>query len=185
MKEPRKKGLASHLDPESCATSREVGGEALTGAHPGQPSSSEITLIGVPTSFPEGEGHRQGGVQREPSGHAAESETLCTWGHSLRENRETPGTPPTGTGGGRREKAVWPYVPHVRSWGVGRSHSTDDAGEQGRPAGDGGVCRGKGIEQGDGPVRRPRPGHSAGTGGSLRRRDHGSLALPASTSDPS
>jgi hypothetical protein len=42
MKEPHKKGLANHLDPESCAGSGNAAGEALTGAHTGQPLSSEI-----------------------------------------------------------------------------------------------------------------------------------------------
>jgi hypothetical protein len=48
MKEPHKKGLANHLDPESCAGGRKVVGEALTGAHTGQPLSSEITLEPIP-----------------------------------------------------------------------------------------------------------------------------------------
>jgi hypothetical protein len=43
MKEPHKKGPAIHLDPESCAGDRKVASEALTGAHAGQPLSSEIT----------------------------------------------------------------------------------------------------------------------------------------------
>ena len=54
MQEPHKKGLANHLDPESCAGDREVAGEALTGAHAGQPLSSEITLSGVPTEHGDG-----------------------------------------------------------------------------------------------------------------------------------
>ena len=43
MKQPYKKGVASHLGPESCAGARKDIGEALTGGHAGQPSSSEIT----------------------------------------------------------------------------------------------------------------------------------------------
>ncbi len=54
MQEPRKKGLANQFDPESCAGDREVAGDALTGAHVGQPLSSEITSIGVPTLYGEG-----------------------------------------------------------------------------------------------------------------------------------
>ena len=46
MKEPYKKGVANHLDPESCAEAGNRVGEALTGAHAGQPSSSEITSPG-------------------------------------------------------------------------------------------------------------------------------------------
>ena len=41
MKEPYKKGIANHLDPESCADAGNRVGEALTGAHAGQPSSSD------------------------------------------------------------------------------------------------------------------------------------------------
>jgi hypothetical protein len=38
-------GVANHTDPESCATYREVCGEALTGERAGQPLSHEIVLI--------------------------------------------------------------------------------------------------------------------------------------------
>ena len=46
MKESHGKDLASHPDPESCAGGRKVAGEALTGAHAGQPSSREIIKSG-------------------------------------------------------------------------------------------------------------------------------------------
>jgi hypothetical protein len=42
MKESYRKGEADHPVPESCAGSREVTGEALTGESAGQPLSSEI-----------------------------------------------------------------------------------------------------------------------------------------------
>src|SRR6516164_7837439 len=105
MQEPYQKGLATHLDPASCAGSRKATGEALTGAHAGQPLSSEITSIGVPTPCYEGEGNTFGGAKREPLGDAAESETLGMRGNSVRENRETPGTPAADGGAGRPEKA--------------------------------------------------------------------------------
>ena len=57
MKEPHRKGVANHPDPESCAGHGNMTGEALTRAHAGQPLSSEITFIGVPTLCCEGEGH--------------------------------------------------------------------------------------------------------------------------------
>jgi hypothetical protein len=38
MKESHRKDPASHPDPESCVEGREATGEALTGAHAGQPS---------------------------------------------------------------------------------------------------------------------------------------------------
>jgi hypothetical protein len=49
MKEPHKKGVANRLGLESCAEGRKASGEALTGENAGQPLSSEITSIGVPT----------------------------------------------------------------------------------------------------------------------------------------
>jgi|HubBroStandDraft_1064217.scaffolds.fasta_scaffold75711_2 RNA-directed DNA polymerase len=118
MQVPHKKGLANRLDPESCAGGREVAGEALTGAHTGQPLSSEITLIGVPTQCCEGEGHMQDGARREPSGNAAESQTLSMCGNSLRGNRETPMPPLTVGGEGRPEKA---YCQASGMYGVGES----------------------------------------------------------------
>ena len=54
MKESYGKDPASHPDPESCVGGREDAGEALTGAHAGQPLTSEITLTGVPTPYDEG-----------------------------------------------------------------------------------------------------------------------------------
>jgi hypothetical protein len=93
MKEPHKKGLANHLGPESCADDRKVVGEALTGEDAGQPLSSEITSIGVPTSCYEGEGHTKGDAIRKSLFDAAESETLSMRGSSMRENRETPEAP--------------------------------------------------------------------------------------------
>jgi hypothetical protein len=43
MKEPYRKGVATHPDPESCAFLGNFKGDALTGAHTGGLSSSEIT----------------------------------------------------------------------------------------------------------------------------------------------
>ena len=107
MKEPYKKGIANRLDPESCAKAGNRLGEALTGAHVGQPSSSEITSPGVPTLYGEGEGHTRGDVTREPPGDATESETLGMRGNSLHGNRETPkvsAVPNTPTGDGAAER---------------------------------------------------------------------------------
>src|SRR2546425_313909 len=63
MKEPYRYDLASQPDPESCAGDRKVAGEALTGAHAGQPLSSEITESGVPTQSLLSEGYAMGGVK--------------------------------------------------------------------------------------------------------------------------
>jgi hypothetical protein len=112
MKEPHRKGVANHPDPESCAGGGNSAGEALTGAHTGQPSSSEITSIGVPTLYCEGEGHTSDSVHRKLSADAAESETLSMRGNFMRGNRETPKTstsnnaPWATCGEDRSEKAV-------------------------------------------------------------------------------
>jgi hypothetical protein len=142
MLEPCKEGLANHLDPESCAGGGEATGEALTGAHAGQPLSSEITLIGVETHG-DGEAKMEGGDQRKPSADATESETVSMRGNSMRENRETPTVPsPIVARDGRRR--LWPYVRHIRCKGVGRRRSTCEAGEQGRPVGGCGARGGRG-----------------------------------------
>ena len=49
MEEPYGEDLASRPDPESCVRTGNGAGEALTGAHAGQPSSCEIRSSGVPT----------------------------------------------------------------------------------------------------------------------------------------
>ena len=90
MKESYGEGPASHTGPESCADGRKSAGEALTGEHAGQPLSSEITLIGMPTPSPEGEGHTPGGASREPPSDPAESQTLRMRGRSKHGNREIP-----------------------------------------------------------------------------------------------
>src|SRR5687768_6915996 len=105
MKEPYKKGVATHLDPESCVGVRKDAGEALTGARAGQPLSSEIYSSSVPTAWFCGEGNTRGGVNREPFLDAAESKTLCMQGNSLRENREAPSTSlPISARSGRRSQ---------------------------------------------------------------------------------
>jgi len=97
MEESYREGPASHPDPESCVDGREAGGEALTGAHAGQPSSCEIRSFGMPTPLFEAEGHTGGGVMGEPFSDPAQSETLCMRGNSLCGNREIPTpTPPEG-----------------------------------------------------------------------------------------
>src|SRR6516165_3170207 len=103
MKESYGKDRASHPDPESCAGGRKGAGEALTGAHVGQPSSCEIRSSGVPTPLCEAEGHTEGGVMGQPTSDPAQSETLCTRGNSSHGKREIPGVPAGGKVG-RSEK---------------------------------------------------------------------------------
>src|SRR5215469_7239354 len=77
MQESHGKGPASPPDPESCVDGRKAGGEALTGAHAGQPSSCEIIQSGVPTPMSEAEGHTVIGATGKP---AASGLKRLTWG---------------------------------------------------------------------------------------------------------
>ena len=97
-------GVASHTDPESCAGTREGTGEALTGAHTGQPLSCEINPSRVPTLFIHMEGHIVHGVTRESCTDPAQSETLSMCGNSMRGSREIPEVPAEALAG-RSEKA--------------------------------------------------------------------------------
>src|SRR5262249_21216031 len=103
MQESYGKDPASHPDPESCAGGRKDAGEALTGAHAGQPSSCEIRPSGVPTPLSEAEGNTGGGVTGKPPSDPAQSETLCTRGNSPHGKREIPQVPAGGKAG-RPEK---------------------------------------------------------------------------------
>jgi len=93
MQESYRKDPASHPDPESCVGGRKGAGEALTGAHAGQPSSCEIQPFGVPTPLSEAEGHTEGGAIGEPPEDPAQSETLCMRGNPSRGKREIPRVP--------------------------------------------------------------------------------------------
>src|SRR6516165_4211497 len=73
MQESHGKGPTSHPDPESCVDGRKAGGEALTGAHAGQPLSCEIRQCGVPTPLSEAEGHTELGATGKPISDPAQS----------------------------------------------------------------------------------------------------------------
>src|SRR5438093_1099601 len=105
MKEPHIEGPATHDDPESCAATREDGGEALTGARTGAVLSREIRHSGAPTPLSKAEGHTDRGRQCEPAAGPARSETRNTCGTSLRENREIPASPAADGAAGRVGKA--------------------------------------------------------------------------------
>src|SRR5512135_633099 len=105
MKESHRKDPASHPDPESCVGGRKGAGEALAGAHAGQPSSCEIRYSGVPTPLSEAEGHTEGGVIGESPEDPAQSETLCMRGNSSHGKREIPRVPTGASRVGRLGKA--------------------------------------------------------------------------------
>ena len=146
MKESHGKDPASHPDPESCVGGRKAAGEALTGAHAGQPSSCEIRSSGVPTPLCDAEGNTEGGVIGEPPSDPAQSETLCMRGNSLaREPGDPTGTRRDGAAG-RPEKVHDRTLRHARPWEVGRSRSTEEAAEQSRVRPDGGGGGGKATD---------------------------------------
>jgi RNA-directed DNA polymerase len=126
MQESYGKDPASHPNPESCVGDREGAGEALTGAHVGQPSSCEIRSSGVPTRLSDAEGHTEGGAMGEPLSDPAQSETLCTRGNSPHGKREIPRVP-AGGAAGRSEKV------QDRTSGMHAPGKTDDRVVPGKP----------------------------------------------------
>lgn len=106
MKESYKKGLASHLDSESCVYNCKVIDEALTGAHAGQPSSGEINSTRMPMLLSEAEGNMDKSAICELISDSAPSETLCMHGNSSRGNREILQTPCSDVEQGRLEKTT-------------------------------------------------------------------------------
>ena len=127
MKESHGKDPASHPDPESCVGGRKDVGEALTGAHAGQPSSCEIRSSGVPTPLCEAEGHTEGGVIGKPPEDPAQSETLSMRGNSLHGKREIPQVPNGLVPRGRSGKAIG-RTPDMHAWG-----KSDDCVVPGKP----------------------------------------------------
>ena len=90
MKESHRKDPASHPDPESCVDDRKVAGEALTGAHAGQPSSCEITVLrGADAVNRGGRPHRRRRSWRAAFGPRAVEDPEHAWKLLARE----PGDP--------------------------------------------------------------------------------------------
>ena len=127
MKEPYGEDPASRPDPESCVRTGNGAGEALTGAHAGQPSSCEIRSSGVPTLLSEAEGHTEDGAIGEPSPDPAQSETLCMRGNSSPGKREIPQAPTGLVPRGRSGKAIG-RTPDMHAWG-----KSDDCVVPGKP----------------------------------------------------
>jgi len=90
MKKSYGKGLATHIDPESCGASREGGVEALTGESTGRVFSRVRNSLrdadAVRRSGRHHSGHRYREVLRDP----ARSQTPCTYGSTSHGNREIP-----------------------------------------------------------------------------------------------
>jgi len=111
MKEPYKKGIANHLDPESCHFRRKTGMEALTGAPVGWVLSSEISLSGAPTFSKRRKATRSGSPTRDPVRPCGVEDPMHAGKLHAREPRG-PMVARTPTGEGRQEKAMNdnPYV---------------------------------------------------------------------------
>ncbi len=93
MKESYREGVANHSDPESCTGDGNTSGEALTGAHTGQLSSSEITSSACRPSGLQGKAISVTPLKREVTQDAAESKNLSMCENSMHENLETPSVP--------------------------------------------------------------------------------------------
>jgi hypothetical protein len=108
MKESHRKGLTHHPDPESCAGRREAGRRSVDRGtcRPG------MELRNPPFQSADdvarSEGHIRRGVRWvrvSRAGTLRSRETPGMYGHSTRENRETPGLPAARSAVGRAAKA--------------------------------------------------------------------------------
>ena len=104
MQVPDNKDLANHVVPESCASHREVGREALTGVRIGQPLSRDRSLSRVPTQSHRRKARRTGAPSQAPVWPGAVVDPgMCA--RSLRGNREISGLTSRNTGLARIGKA--------------------------------------------------------------------------------
>src|SRR5690625_606741 len=88
MNESYKKGIASHLDPESILDDPQMRTEALTGESAGGLLSSESTLFREPRRWPGIEGNMDGRVIRERLSARRSQRTWHAWTLSAREPRD-------------------------------------------------------------------------------------------------
>ena len=104
MEESHVEGVAIHDDPESCTDVREDGGEALTGVRAGRVLSREMHFRDADAVVLRGRQHRQRRYRKtQPS--PARSKTPCTYGSTLRGNREIPCPPGAVSAPGRVGKS--------------------------------------------------------------------------------
>jgi len=93
MKELYSERLATHTGPESCEVLRKGGLEALTGVRAGRVLSRESNFLrGADAVRRSGRPHRLSRY-RERQTDPARSETLSTYGNTLRGSREIPCLP--------------------------------------------------------------------------------------------
>ena len=89
MKESYDEGVASHIGPESCASARKSGGEALTGERVGRVWSREDPKVQGADAVQRAEGNTGASIAREAH-DPARSETPSTYGHTSHGNRGIP-----------------------------------------------------------------------------------------------
>jgi hypothetical protein len=161
MREPYKKGIASHLGPESCVVSRKVEHEALTGGQAGwaiEPRNG--AHFRGPTLSSLAEGNTMGvDNARRPSPGAVEDPRQA-WKLNAREPGDPSGARGVRSGGpeGERDERG---VLHARGWGVTRLHSTCESPEQ-RCTQIGGGAGGKAVDRGEHRRGQPEPGAETG-----------------------
>jgi len=105
MKESYGEGVASHTGPESCASARKGGGEALTGERAGRVFSRERTLLRDADAVEEGGRPHPGCRHRKTPRSPARSETPRMSENTSRENRESPWLPVADGAAGRIGKS--------------------------------------------------------------------------------
>jgi len=105
MKESYGEGLATRTGPESCAVVREGGGETLTGGRAGRVFSRERFLRSADAVRRSGRPNLAR-RQRETRRGFARSETPGMYGHTSRENRESPWLPAADGAAGRVGKST-------------------------------------------------------------------------------
>src|ERR1044071_7385514 len=93
MRESHVEGVATHDDPEPCIDVREDAGEAWDRGTCGLGIEPRNATCRSADAVNRGGRHHGGDRQREIATGSARSETPCTYGTSLRENRESSGTP--------------------------------------------------------------------------------------------
>ena len=93
MRESHVEGVATHDDPEPCIVAREGSGEAWDRGTCGPGIEPRNASCRSADAVKRGGRQHGGDRQREIAAGSARSETPCTYGTSLRENREISGTP--------------------------------------------------------------------------------------------
>src|SRR2546426_11142096 len=101
MKESYGEGPATHTGPESCVGVRKGDGETLTGGRAGRVFSRERHSLQSADAVRRSGRRYPTRRQRKTWRGSARSETPSMPGHTLRENRESPGGTVAGGAGGR------------------------------------------------------------------------------------